>query len=388
MKLSSTDIVAILRRFGLAGDETTPRMIERIKLSHPSSTNILAAFRFQKLQLFVLLDAAADDDVDYIIEQIETEAGRVSGKLQKNPNDAVMTYGLPFKGKDAYLFVAQSKKVRLDAELARRHPESSRSTWQKHIKAGRISVDGVVQTSVKFDVSDHDSIEITLPDKADFTGRKLSIIYIDDNVIVINKPIGVLSHAKGAINEEFTVAEFFRPYTTFNQESNRPGIVHRLDRDTSGVMIGARTEEAAQLLQKQFSERTTHKTYFAIVKGRPKLDLAKIDLPIGRNPAAPSSFRVDAKGKPAQTNYEVVQTNDAFSLLKLKPKTGRTHQLRVHLAHIGTPIVGDRVYGKPSDRMYLHAEQLEITIPVGQRKTFQADLPEDFRVFLKDRGVK
>ena len=106
---------------------------------------------------------------------------------------------------------------------------------------------------------------------------------------------------------------------------------------------------------------------------------AVIDLPIGRNPSAPSTFRVDANGKSAQTTYRVLQAGTRYSLVELKPTTGRTHQLRVHLAHLGTPIVGDRVYGREADRLYLHAAELEITIPGSDRRTFTSPLPSEFK---------
>ena len=204
------------------------------------------------------------------------------------------------------------------------------------------------------------------------------IIYLDDNVVVVNKPVGVLTHSKGALNDEFTVADFFRRYTTVGLDTNRPGIVHRLDRDTSGVIIGARNPEAAHLLQKQFADRKTKKTYIAVIDGHLKEQAAKIDLPIGRNPSAPSTFRVDARGKQATTEYKVLAANDTNSLVELKPATGRTHQLRVHMAYLNTPITGDRVYGKEADRLYLHALRLEITIPTSDRRVFEAPLPAEF----------
>jgi 23S rRNA pseudouridine1911/1915/1917 synthase len=267
--------------------------------------------------------------------------------------------------------------------LAERYPDISRSTWQKHIKAGHVSVNGVVRESPKFDVVEADSIEISIPDATDFSSHELPIVYLDDNVIVINKPIGVLTHSKGALNDEFTVGEFFRRYTTVGLDTNRPGIVHRLDRDTSGIMIGARNQETATLLQKQFSDRKTKKTYLAIVSGILKEHEAKIDLPIGRNPNAPSTFRVDSKGKDAVTRYRVLDTTDKLSLVELRPETGRTHQLRVHMQYLGAPILGDRVYGKAADRLYLHAAKLEITIPSGVRKTFEAPTPAEFNQFFE-----
>jgi 23S rRNA pseudouridine1911/1915/1917 synthase len=384
VKVSSSDLIAILRRFDLASDDNVPRHIEQVKFTNPNPKSTLISFRFNKQQFYVLFDETGNDDLDYILEQIRTDKQDAIGEVIQNPNDETRTYGLPFKGKEIYLFVLKSDKQRLDTVLAERYPDLSRSMWQKHVKAGHVSVNDEVELSPKHDVTIADNIAINMPPDADFTGQELPILYIDDNVVVINKPIGVLTHAKGALSDEFTVAEFFRRYTTVGLDTNRPGIVHRLDRDTSGVMIGARNEETATLLQKQFADRKTKKTYIAIVEGHPKQYEAKIELPIGRNPSAPSTFRVDAKGKLATTTYAVLDTTEKQSLIKLTPLTGRTHQLRVHMQYLNTPIVGDRVYGKAADRLYLHAYQLEITIPTSNRKVFTAPVPSEF----KDRFPK
>lgn len=378
VKISSNDIIAILRRFDFADDDNVPRHVEQVKFTHPDEENTLVSFRFNKQQFYILLDAAAEDDTNYVVEQIRTDKQDVHGEVVKNPHDHITTYALPFKGKEVYLFVVTSDKKRLDLSLAERYPKLSRSTWQKHIKAGHVSVNGEIQLSPKRDITEADSIAIAIPEAKDFGASELPILYLDDNVIVINKPIGVLTHAKGALNDEFTVAEFFRRYTTVGLDTNRPGIVHRLDRDTSGVMIGARNPETATLLQKQFADRKTKKTYIAITDGTLKEQEAKIDLPIDRNPSAPSTFRVDSKGKSAITNYTVLATSSGQSLVKLQPLTGRTHQLRVHMRYLGAPILGDRVYGKPADRLYLHAAELEITIPISDRRVFRAPVPKEF----------
>lgn len=269
--------------------------------------------------------------------------------------------------------------MRLDAYLAHYWPETSRSLWQKYVEAGYVMVNGVTETSTKHLLGEDDEVTFELPGTPDHSGKSLPVIYQDDNVVVINKPAGVLTHSKGVMNDEFTVAEFLRPLTTYHQDTNRPGIIHRLDRDTSGVIMGARNPETASLLQRQFADRKVKKTYIAEVQGHPKNASAIIDLPIGRNPSAPSTFRVDAKGKSAETAYEVIATTDKNSLVRLQPRTGRTHQLRVHMQYIGTPIVGDRMYGKEADRLYLHAYQLEITIPTSDRRVFTADLPDEFK---------
>ncbi|RYX78853.1 RluA family pseudouridine synthase [bacterium] len=383
VKIASSDVITILRKFELAGDDNVPRHVEQLKTTHPNDINMLVSFRFSKTQFYILVDDTAEDDADYIIEQIHSDSAAAAGKLIENPRESTMTYGMPFKGKDIYLFELTSDKKRLDIELAERFPETSRSTWQKHVKAGHVTVNGAAVESPKMDITAKDTIVVNVPELSDFSKDELPIMYMDDNVIVIDKPVGVLSHSKGALNDEFTVAEFFRRYTTYNLDTNRPGIIHRLDRDTSGVMIGARNPETATLLQKQFADRKTKKTYFAVIDGTLDQDEALIDLPIARNPSAPSTFRVDPKGKTAQTSYTVLRTDGKLTLVELRPKTGRTHQLRVHMKYMNTPIHGDRVYGKESDRLYLHAHSLEITIPSGNRQIFTSPMPDEFNTKIQ-----
>jgi len=279
--------------------------------------------------------------------------------------------------------------MRLDAYLAQYWPDISRSTWQKRIAAGQVRVNGEIETTAKKLLGEDDVVtfdEVPQPDLATLT---LPILYEDDAVVVINKPIGVLSHAKGIMLEESTVASWLQHHLVPDQataENNRRGIVHRLDRATSGVMIAAKDDEAARYLQKQFQDRKAKKTYLALVHGLPKEPSATIRLPIERNPRRPQTFRVGSQGKPAETAYQVLDTYNQgqYSLVELRPLTGRTHQLRVHLAYINCPIVGDTVYGQRdhAPRLMLHASQLEITLPSRQRQTFVAEQPRDFIDFL------
>lgn len=273
--------------------------------------------------------------------------------------------------------------MRLDAYLAEYFPEHSRSAWQKYIAAGQVKVNGEVATSNKLTLGEDDVVTVdTHIQEQDVVD--IPVLYEDDNVIVINKPAGVLTHAKGGIASEYTVADFFKDKTAYGTLTNRPGIVHRLDRGTSGVLIGAKNEKTAKLLQKQFSDRKVKKEYQAIVKGTPDPAEARLELPIERNPAKPSTFRVGANGKTATTNYQTIKTVGNQSLVQLSPETGRTHQLRVHMAYIKHPIVGDKAYGGPTaSRMFLHAQSLEITIPEGQRRAFHAPLPESFEEQLR-----
>jgi 23S rRNA pseudouridine1911/1915/1917 synthase len=379
-KALNNEIMAILRQYAVADDESSRRAISQVKELQPEFASRLLAFLFGRVKYFIIYDDTAEDNVENILTELRKDYPDIKGHLVQNPHDEQKTYGLRFKSKEVYLFEVAPLKKRLDLELTERYPNISRSTIQKYIKAGLVKVNGESIIQPRFEILTTDIIGMIPPEASDFSAQDLPIIYIDDNVIVVNKPSGVLTHSKGAMNDEFTVADFFRRYTTNALETTRPGIVHRLDRDTSGVIIGARNDETALLLKKQFADRKTKKEYIAVVEGVPKVEHAIIDLPIGRNPSAPSTFRVDPGGREAITTYEVLATNSERSLIKLWPKTGRTHQLRVHLQYINTPIVGDRVYGhsKNAERLYLHAQNLEITIPTSKRESFTAPIPAEF----------
>lgn len=298
-------------------------------------------------------------------------------------------------------------RIRLDHTLVKLHPEYNRNTLQNFIKLGYVLVDGKASTKPNTPLSEESKIGLKLPEALTNPETKMEeakkvkpdTIYEDENVVVFNKPAGLLSMAKGDYCLEPTLEDYGL-------------LVHRLDRDTSGIVILAKNPETQTLLRKQFQDRKTHKTYYAIVEGRPKLDNAVINLPIARNLKHPTTFIVEAGGKESETYYQVLKIQKfthqdvqrirkaleksgftgtefkegkTYSLIELKPTTGRTHQLRVHLKYLGTPIVGDRVYGsaKPdsTDRLYLHAKALEITIPTSDRRTFEAPLPPEFNIF-------
>jgi 23S rRNA pseudouridine1911/1915/1917 synthase len=285
---------------------------------------------------------------------------------------------------DSHRFIAETKGERVDAFLAIAAPEHSRSFWQKSCEQGSVLVNSqAVKASHK--LLPDDVVEVQLPNTPDFTGQKLPVIYEDDDVMVINKPAGLLTHAKGATSQEFTVAEFARPHTTDGAGTNRPGIVHRLDRGTSGIIIVAKNTEAKRWLQGQFSKRNVKKTYIALVEGHLKEPVAILNLPIERNPKKPQTFRVGPNGKTAETAYKVEKSYAHNDLVELHPHTGRTHQLRVHLEYLGHPIVGDTTYGKlckQLDRMFLHAQSLELTLPSHERKVFTAPLPAELKNYL------
>jgi 23S rRNA pseudouridine1911/1915/1917 synthase len=230
--------------------------------------------------------------------------------------------------------------VRIDKYLAKMFPEYSRAALaklfdlnliKKHgesIKAGDKIRPG---TTIEFDLGPLQQKPEVIP---------LPILYEDKNVIVVNKPAGIISHARGKFWQEASVASFIRDRIS-GMDGERGGIVHRLDRATSGVMICAKNESSLKFLQKQFQDRKVEKSYIAITSKKPKEDKAIIDAPIGRNVKDPKRFHVTQDGKSAQTTYEVLESKNSKTKILLTPKTGRTHQLRIHLAYIGCPIIVD-----------------------------------------------
>jgi 23S rRNA pseudouridine1911/1915/1917 synthase len=277
-----------------------------------------------------------------------------------------------------------SRAERLDQYVVRQQPSLSRGFAVRLIQDGDVLVNGEPQLKAGYKVRVSDKVEIGFDEAKAvvFPDIELPIIYEDEDCVVINKPVGLLTHSKGAFNPEATVSTWLRARMEA-PKGERAGIVHRLDRATSGVMVCAKTPEALGWLQKQFSQRKVKKSYVAVVEGVLKEPEAIIDMPIERNPKKPQTFRVGSNGKAAVTAYKVLKTAENLSLLELKPTTGRTHQLRVHLEHLGHPIVGDTFYGgKPAERLFLHAQELEITLPNRERKVFKVPVPAQFKELL------
>lgn len=274
---------------------------------------------------------------------------------------------------------------RLDKALAEHVTEYSRSALVRLIENGAVLVNGEPKQA-RYKLKTNDTITIDLDAlQRPADSIQLPVLYEDDDVIVINKPAGVLTHSKGDFNKEGTVATFIQDRLSGDEEwrnSNRAGIVHRLDRGTSGVIICAKNKKTQDYLQGQFSKRNVKKTYFAVSQGELPEPEGLVDIPIERNPKKPATFRAGVNGKSAQTHFKVLSAN-LYSLIELKPITGRTHQLRVHLQYLGNPILGDDFYGgKPAERLMLHAASLELTLPDRTRQTFAAPLPaifEDYR---------
>jgi len=223
---------------------------------------------------------------------------------------------------------------------------------------------------------------------------KISVLYEDKNLAIINKPSGLLVHANVKENQESTLVDWLvKKYPEIKSVGDepeiRPGIVHRLDKETSGVMVIAKNQQAFEHLKKQFQEKAIQKTYSALVKGRVKNESGTIEKPIGLKSGTTKRtvWVKDAKMiKDAVTDYKVEKRFKDFTLLEVTPRTGRTHQIRVHLNAIGHPVVGDKLYGKNTDlldRHFLHAHSISFTAPGGQKLKITADLPAELMSFLK-----
>jgi 23S rRNA pseudouridine1911/1915/1917 synthase len=273
---------------------------------------------------------------------------------------------------------------RLDAVLARQLPERSRAFWQKAIDSSYIYLNGQVCSEKKQKVVLDDVIKINIPDQAT-APVSLDILYEDNDVIVVDKPSGMLAHNKSHwLPEQSVVESIFEKLDHEKlKDSFRPGIVHRLDRATSGVMIVAKNTAALGFLQKQFADRKVTKQYIAITTGIPTLKQAEIDIAIGRDLKRPTAFKPDKDGKVSKTMYRILNSDDKHALLELLPLTGRTHQLRVHLQSIGTPIVGDDLYGiESASRLLLHAKSLKLKLPNGETMTFNSQIPSEISDFF------
>ena len=282
----------------------------------------------------------------------------------------------------SFVVKAKDSNKRLDTFLCSETTDIPRSQITKAIKAGKITVDNLI-VKPGYALKLGQNIKVSIDDNSERQDIKIPIIYEDDQVIVINKPEGVLVHSKGEYNNEFTVADFIADKVQ-DISGNRAGIVHRLDRGTSGVMIVAKNKDSLNWLQKQFAKRSVKKSYIAVISGEIEPSEAVIQLPIERDPKKPKQFRIGKNGKFAESHYRTLKKGDKYSLLEISPKTGRTHQIRVHLAYMKHPIVGDTFYdGEPFRRLLLHASSLELTLPNKQRRIFKADTPAGFHDIIE-----
>lgn len=277
---------------------------------------------------------------------------------------------------------------RLDKAVALCYPQYSRAYLSRLIDSGEVKVNNKTQKAgYKLKAEDDVTITTDLSLEHTIEDVELPIIYEDNDVMVIDKPEGVISHSRGRYWYEPSVASFLRQNTKQGDTNDRTGIVHRLDRATSGVIICAKNEDSLKFLQKQFQDRKVNKTYVAVVKGALPENRGLIDVPIERNPKKPSTFRAGPNGKTAQTDFALlknsVNTSSPYTLVELKPKTGRTHQLRVHMNFLKHPIVGDQLYGgENAERLMLHAHKLEITLPNKTTHKFTSTIPDLFNSYI------
>ncbi len=286
---------------------------------------------------------------------------------------------------------------RLDVYLANELPHLSRSRIQRLIRAGAVMVNGQT-TRPSYAPLPGDVVHVDLlpetPVQLTAEPIPLDILYEDQDLMVINKPAGMVVHPGAGVSSGTVVHAVLHHRPELAQadpDSLRPGIVHRLDRDTSGVLLIALNKETQRALQKQFKERRITKYYLALVHGHPAPEKAAIDAPIGRDPIHRTRMRImpEGQGRPARTEYRVLAYLPGSSYIQVHPVTGRTHQIRVHLAAIGHPVLGDALYGSTSTgpvhapRQMLHAWLLKFRHPrLGELVQYQAPLPEDMRQVL------
>ncbi len=309
--------------------------------------------------------------------------------------------------RERWIVEEDAEETRLDRHLADRFPSLSRTRVQEWIKAGHVKVDGVVRRNswrlepgswieLESQALPADSGESTLVPQ----DIPLSIVYEDDRMLVIDKPAGLTVHP-GAGCPDGTLANALRfRFAALSglNGSQRPGIVHRLDRDTSGLMVVARDDEAHRFLAAQLLDRSLTRVYHALVWGCPEDQ--RIDAPIGRSYEHRTRMAVVPDGRTAATNVRTLRPGAPASLLECRLETGRTHQIRVHLAHRGCPVVGDPLYGgdaarlgqiqpmeraharailAPLARQCLHAREIRFIHPDGQELTFHSEWPSDFQ---------
>ncbi len=285
---------------------------------------------------------------------------------------------------------------RLDRFVSAGIPDLSRTYLQTLVEDGHVLVDGVPRRAA-FKMTPGQVVTVSLPEiesvEALPENIPLDILFEDDDIIVVNKPAGMVVHpAPGHLRGTLVNAVLYHAPDMNIGGTNRPGIVHRLDKDTSGVMVVAKSDRAHNSLVQQWQERTVEKTYMALVAGQVMEEEATIDAPIGRDTANRLRMAAVRSGRDARSSFTVTERFDETTLLDVAIETGRTHQIRVHLAMIGFPVVGDTLYGSPKSaraaskigitRQFLHASTLGIELPGGGRRMFTAPVALDLEAAL------
>ena len=284
---------------------------------------------------------------------------------------------------------------RLDSFLARRCPDLSRSRIQALTAQGHVTVDGgTTKPAARLRGGQTISLVVPPPAPSRLTPQAmdLHVMYEDSDLLVIDKPAGLVTHPAPG-HPDHTLANAVLAHCPDLEGVGgevRPGLVHRLDRDTSGLIVVAKNDAAQAGLSGQFKERAVSKAYLAAVTGYPEPERAVIDAPVGRHPRSRTRMAVVSTGREAVTEYDVLRRLRGYSLVEARPRTGRTHQIRVHLASVGHPVAGDAVYGRPApglDRHFLHASRLAFDHPrTGKRLEMKCELPDDLRAWLDAVG--
>ena len=276
--------------------------------------------------------------------------------------------------------------LRLDIWLASKL-DMTRSQLQKLVKEGLVEVnDQPVRTNYILLPDDVVTVKDRPASTVEVTPPDLPIVYQDADILVVDKPAGIAVHLGNGMDMEPTVADFARLHTE-DPDEERPGIVHRLDRETSGLLVIAKTLAAKDYLQRLWQERGVKKTYLLLAVGRVEPAAAIISLPLGRDPGRPLRRAVVPGGKAAVTRYKTLAAYPGYTLIEAAPETGRTHQLRVHFASIGHSVAGDIVYGPLTrllglKRQFLHAAKLEFDLPSGRRLKLESPLPAELKAAL------
>jgi 23S rRNA pseudouridine1911/1915/1917 synthase len=292
------------------------------------------------------------------------------------------------------LIVEAGAGGRLDRFIAAQRPDLSRTAVQRLIDDGCITLNGSnCKASDKVGQGDVITVRIPPPSPTELVAEDipLAIVYEDDDLVVIDKPAGLVVHPAAGHDRGTLVNAVLGHVPNLEGVGGemRPGIVHRLDKDTSGLIVVAKHDRALQFLQAQFKSRTVKKMYLALVEGIVEPREGIIDAPIGRSKTDRKKMAVQHEGRSARTRYRVRRfyANPALTLIEAYPETGRTHQIRVHFAWLKHPLVGDALYGRqkpivPIVRHFLHAAALTLTLLDGETRTFTSDLPDDLQIVL------
>lgn len=285
---------------------------------------------------------------------------------------------------------------RLDKFLAIKFPQFSRAYIQKLITEGKIKVNNKIVKS-HYQLKEKDSVKVNIVPPAKISlepdsSIKLDVIYEDDDIIIINKPAGLVVHPSATHKLKTLVnvlLAYFPEIKNVGEDKLRPGIVHRLDKDTSGLIVVAKNNESFQYLKNLFKNRGVEKKYLALIKGNLSDISGQINLKISRSKSSPTKQTArKSKGRGALTCYKVIKRFRGYDLVEVLPKTGRMHQIRVHFSAIGHPVAGDKKYGRKNQleglyRHFLHSHYLKFQLPTGQTNEFQVALPKELKKVLK-----